>query len=224
MFVPWLIDLFVRVNAAHLLASAAMDHTICIWNVWSTGQKLAFKSNFHNAAVKDVQWSQQGLSVLSCGYDCASRLIDVEKGTEVGVFKEDQGVAVVKFHPNNPNLFLSGGLKGSLRMWDMRIGKMVNKYNRRLGPILDVEFTPNSNQFISSSDVSTSNSSESSIIIWDVTREVPLSYQACLFSFSFSSLQLSFIIVHLFCIIQMQLLCDKAEYEEKSLVLTLCKP
>ncbi|XP_031738523.1 WD repeat-containing protein 25 isoform X2 [Cucumis sativus] len=162
---------------AHLLASAAMDHTICIWNVWSTGQKLAFKSNFHNAAVKDVQWSQQGLSVLSCGYDCASRLIDVEKGTEVGVFKEDQGVAVVKFHPNNPNLFLSGGLKGSLRMWDMRIGKMVNKYNRRLGPILDVEFTPNSNQFISSSDVSTSNSSESSIIIWDVTREVPLSYQ-----------------------------------------------
>ncbi|KAL0549974.1 hypothetical protein IC582_014469 [Cucumis melo] len=162
---------------AHLLASAAMDHTICIWNVWSTGQKLALKSSFHNAAVKDVQWSQQGLSVLSCGYDCASRLIDVEKGTEVGVFKEDQGVAVVKFHPNNPNLFLSGGLKGSLRMWDMRIGKMVNKYNRRLGSILDLEFTPNSNQFISSSDVSTSNSSESSIIVWDVTREVPLSYQ-----------------------------------------------
>ncbi|XP_022142879.1 WD repeat-containing protein 25 [Momordica charantia] len=162
---------------AHLLASAAMDHTICVWNVWNTEQKLAFKSNIHNAAVKNVQWSQEGLSILSCGYDRASRLIDVEKGTEVGTFKEDQGVAVVKFHPNNPNLFLSGGLKGSLRMWDTRIGKVVNKYNRRLGPILDVEFTPHSNQFISSSDVSASNSSESSIIVWDITREVPLSYQ-----------------------------------------------
>lgn len=164
-------------NHAHLLASAAMDHTICIWNVWSTEQKLAFKSSIHNAAVINVQWSPQGLSILSCGYDCASRLIDVEKGMEVGVFKEDQGVAVVKFHPNNPSLFLSGGLKGSLGMWDMRLGKVVNKYNRRLGPILDVEFTSNSNQFISSSDVSASNSSESSIIVWDVTREVPLSYQ-----------------------------------------------
>ncbi|XP_022992622.1 WD repeat-containing protein 25 [Cucurbita maxima] len=162
---------------AHLLASAAMDYTICIWNIWSTEQKLAFKSSIHNAAVKDVEWSQQGLSILSCGYDCSSRLIDVEKGTEIGVFKEDQGVAVVKFHPNDPSLFLSGGVKGSLRMWDVRIGKVVNKYNRRLGPILDVEFTPNVNQFISSSDVSSSNSSESSVIVWDVTREVPLSYQ-----------------------------------------------
>lgn len=212
---PWLIDLFVRVNPAHLLASAAMDHTICVWNVWNTEQKLAFKSNIHNAAVKNVQWSQEGLSILSCGYDRASRLIDVEKGTEVGTFKEDQGVAVVKFHPNNPNLFLSGGLKGSLRMWDTRIGKVVNKYNRRLGPILDVEFTPHSNQFISSSDVSASNSSESSIIVWDITREVPLSYQACHVS---TFLFITTIVIcpfPLICIIQLQPLCERAEWWRK---------
>ncbi|GKV49062.1 hypothetical protein SLEP1_g55833 [Rubroshorea leprosula] len=164
-------------STAHLLASAGMDHTICIWNVWSRGQKKSRVFNFHNGAVKDVKWSQQGLFVLSCGYDCSSKLIDVEKGIETQTFKEDQVVGVVKFHPDNPNLFLSGGSKGLLRLYDIRIGKAVHEYLRGLGPILDVEFTRNGKQFISSTDVSQSNISENSIIVWDISREVPLSNQ-----------------------------------------------
>ncbi|XP_057465584.1 uncharacterized protein LOC130755227 [Actinidia eriantha] len=160
----------------HLLASAGMDH-ICIWNVWSRDQKKARVLNYHNAAVKDVKWSPQGLFLLSCGYDCSSRLIDVETGLETQVFKEDQVVGVIKFHPNNSNLFLSGGSKGFLRLWDIRVGKVVNEYFRGLGPILDIEFTIDAKQFISSSDVSKGNVSENSIIIWDISRQVPLSNQ-----------------------------------------------
>ena len=93
-----------------------MDQAICIWNVWSTDQKKACVFSFHNAAVEDVRWSQQGLFVLSCGYDCSSRLIDVEKGLETLNFKDDQVVGVIKFHPDNSNLFLSGGSKGRLRL------------------------------------------------------------------------------------------------------------
>lgn len=164
-------------NNAHLLASAGMDHTICIWNVWSRGQKKARVLNYHNAAVKDVKWSKQGLSILSCGYDCSSRLIDVERGLETQVFKEDQVVGVIKFHPNNFNLFLSGGSKGFLRLWDIRVGKVVKEYFRGPSPILDVEFTIDAKQFISSSDISIGNISENSIIIWDISRQVPLSNQ-----------------------------------------------
>ncbi|XP_020237525.1 WD repeat-containing protein 25 isoform X2 [Cajanus cajan] len=162
---------------AHLLASAGMDHTICIWNVWSRNQKKACVLNFHNAAVKDVKWSQQGHFLLSCGYDCTSRLIDVEKGVETQVFREDQIVGVLKFHPDNSNLFLSGGTKGNIKLWDVRTGKVVHNYNRNLGPILDVEFTLTGKEFISSSDVSQSNISENAIIVWDVSRQVPLSNQ-----------------------------------------------
>ncbi|KAG5077674.1 hypothetical protein AAZX31_20G128400 [Glycine max] len=162
---------------AHLLASAGMDHAVCIWNVWSRNQKKACVLNFHNAAVKDVKWSQQGHFLLSCGYDCTSRLIDVEKGLETQVFREDQIVGVIKFHPDNSNLFLSGGSKGQVKLWDARTGKIVHNYNRNLGPILDVEFTMNGKQFISSSDVSQSNASENAIIVWDVSREIPLSNQ-----------------------------------------------
>lgn len=163
--------------AAHLLASAGMDSSIYVWNVWSSEQKKARVFNIHTAAVKDIKWSEQGYSLLSCGYDCSTRLIDVEKGLETCVFKEDQVVGVVKFHPNNSNLFLSGGSKGVIRLWDIRTRNAVNQYLRGLGPVLDLEFTNDTRQFISSSDESKSNISENSIIVWDVSRQVPLSNQ-----------------------------------------------
>lgn len=158
-----------------------MDHTVSIWNVWSREKKRARVLHFHKAAVKDVKWSQQGLFVLSSGYDCSSRLIDVEKCMETQVFKEDQVVGVVKFHPTNFNLFLSGGSKGLLKLWDVRMGSVVHEYTRNLGPILDVEFSIDGKQLISSSDESRSNVSENSIIVWDVSRQVPLSNQALFF-------------------------------------------
>jgi len=154
-----------------------MDNVVFIWNVWSNDKKKACALNFHNAAVKDVKWSQQGHFLLSCGYDCTSRLVDVEKGMETQVFREDQIVGVIKFHPDNSSLFLSGGSKGHIKLWDIRTGKAVHNYNRNLGSILDVEFATNGKQFISSSDVSGSNISENSIIVWDVSRQVPLSNQ-----------------------------------------------
>ncbi|EPS62070.1 hypothetical protein M569_12724, partial [Genlisea aurea] len=162
----------------HLLASAGMDGTVRIWNVWSDGEKQARILNCHGAAaVRDVKWSPEGLSVLSCGYDCASRLIDVEKGMENLAFEDDQMIEAVKFCPSNGNVFLSGGSKGRIKLWDVRTGKAVHEYVRKLGPILDVEFTNDGNRLISSSDVSRSNISENAIIVWDVSREIPLSNQ-----------------------------------------------
>ncbi|KAK9047807.1 hypothetical protein SSX86_033231 [Deinandra increscens subsp. villosa] len=154
-----------------------MDSSIYIWNVWNMEQKKSRVFNIHTAAVKDIQWSNQGLSLLSCGYDCSSRLVDVEKGLETRVFKEDQVVGAVKFHPNNSNLFVSGGSKGVIRLWDVRTGNEVNQYFRGLGPILDLEFMNDAREFISSSDESKSNISENLIVVWDVSRQVPLSNQ-----------------------------------------------
>lgn len=154
-----------------------MDHSICIWNPWSKNEKKARVLSHHTAAVKDVKWSALGLSLLSCGYDCSSRLFDIEKGLQTHMLKEDQVVGVVKFHPNNSNLFLSGGSKGVLKLWDIRTQKVAHQYVRGLGPILDVEFINGASQFISSSDVSKGNVTENSILVWDVSRQVPLSNQ-----------------------------------------------
>ncbi|XP_042394651.1 WD repeat-containing protein 25-like isoform X3 [Zingiber officinale] len=161
----------------HLLASASMDQAVYVWNVWNKNQQKVCALRYHNAAVKDVRWSSDGLSLLSCGYDCSSRLVDIEKGTETQMFKEEQTVEVVRFHPENSSLFLSGGSKGLLRLWDIRVGAVVKEYLKGLGPILDVEFSRDGKTFISSSDTSNSRISENSIILWDVMRQVPLSNQ-----------------------------------------------
>lgn len=154
-----------------------MDQTVNVWNVWSKDQKKARIFKCHNAAIKDVRWSPQGLSLLSCGYDCTSRLVDVEKGSETQLFKEDQVVETIRFHPKDSSLFLSGGSKGIFRVWDTRCNKVVHEYVKGLGPILDMEFSADGKQFISSTDTSRSNISENSIIVWDVSRQVPLSNQ-----------------------------------------------
>ncbi|KAK7262689.1 hypothetical protein RJT34_30265 [Clitoria ternatea] len=134
-------------------------------------------TSLHLVAVRDVKWSQQGHFLLFYGYDCTSRLIDVKKGLETPIFREDQIVGVIKFGPFNSNIFFFGGSKAHIKLWDIRNGKAVHNYNQNLGSILDVEFTMNGKQFISSSDVSGSNANENSIIVWDVSRQVPLSNQ-----------------------------------------------
>lgn len=54
---------------------------------------------------------------------------------------------------------------------------MVHEYLKGLGPILDIEFSADGKHFLSSTDTSRSNISENSIIVWDVSRQVPLSNQ-----------------------------------------------
>ncbi|CAN6457876.1 unnamed protein product [Victoria cruziana] len=176
-------------TTAHLLASAGMDQTICVWNVWTGGQKKVRTFHGHNAAVMDVRWSQHGLYLLTCGYDSRSRFFDVEKGVQIQHFEEDQIVRVIRFHPENSNIFFSGGSNGSLRLWDLRNNKVVKEYVRKLGPILDIDISVNGKQFISSSDVSKDNASENSIIVWDIARQIPLSYQVYVEAYTCTSIR-----------------------------------
>ncbi|KAF8769348.1 hypothetical protein HU200_006869 [Digitaria exilis] len=162
---------------AHLLASAGMDHTVHVWNVWDKGNTIARVLKHHTAAVKDVRWSLHGSSLLSGGLDCSSQLVDIVEGKVIKVFKEEQAVEVIKFDPSNPNIFLSGGSKGSLRLWDIRSGLVTKEFHRSLGAVLDIEFSADGRQFISSTDTTRSNISENAIIVWDVLRQVPLSNQ-----------------------------------------------
>lgn len=93
-----------------------------------------------------------------------------------------------RFQPKDCNLFLTGGLEGSLRLSGMRAGMLVYEYVRDRGPILDIEFSVNGQQFISSSDVSGSSPSENATSLWDVRRQVPLLNQVNILYFGSSLL------------------------------------
>lgn len=63
-----------------------MDHKVQIWNVWNApDQQVARTLTCHSAALKDVQWSSDGTSVLSCGFDQTIQLSDIESGSQLKV-------------------------------------------------------------------------------------------------------------------------------------------
>ena len=159
--------------------SAGMDFTAHIWNVWSEGAVREPVRTFshHTSAIKDARWSSDGVCVLTCGFDQTSRLIDVETGLEIQNFKEDQFINVVKFHPINKYEFLSGGSRGSLKLWDIRTGGMVLEYHKSLGQVMDVDFNREGNRFVSASDIADENVSEKAIVVWDFATQIPLSNQ-----------------------------------------------
>lgn len=69
-----------------LLASAGMDGKAYVWNAWgSPGNQMARCLSCHTEALKDLQWSLDGASVLSCGFDQTARLSDVETGKQTQV-------------------------------------------------------------------------------------------------------------------------------------------
>ena len=63
----------------HLLVSASMDCTVCVWDTQQGGACMQ-SLTCHTEAVKDAKWSHCGSQVLSCGYDKTARLFDVETG------------------------------------------------------------------------------------------------------------------------------------------------
>lgn len=78
----------VRWSPTHgaLLASAGMDGKAYVWNAWgSPCNQMARCLNCHTEALKDLQWSLDGASVLSCGFDQTARLSDVETGKQTQV-------------------------------------------------------------------------------------------------------------------------------------------
>lgn len=78
----------VRWSPTHgaLLASAGMDHKAYVWNVWeSPAHQMGRCLSCHTHALKDIQWSLDGNSVLSCGFDQTARLSDVETGAQTQV-------------------------------------------------------------------------------------------------------------------------------------------
>lgn len=96
------------------------------------------------------------------------------------VFSENQVVNVVRFHPSEHNLFITGGSKGSVKLWDIRLGSSVSEYSKALGQVMDVDFSPDGSRFVTTSDIAKRNSSDKSLVVWSFATQIPLSNQVSL--------------------------------------------
>jgi len=107
------------------------------------------------------------------------------------VFLENQFVNVVRFHPLQQQLFLAGGSKGTIKLWDLRMGKSVCEYSKALGQVMDLDFSPDGKRFVSTSDIAKRNASDKALVVWNFETQIALSNQVGLLFSSASCLKLN---------------------------------
>jgi WD40 repeat protein len=109
------------------------------------------------------------------------------------VFLENQFVNVLRFHPLQQQLFLAGGSKGTIKLWDLRTGKSVCEYSKALGQVMDLDFSPDGKRFVSTSDIAKCNASDKALVVWNFETQIALSNQVGLLFSSASCLKLNWV-------------------------------
>ncbi|RIB21884.1 WD40-repeat-containing domain protein [Gigaspora rosea] len=145
-----------------VLASASMDRTVRIWDIFRS--KKCVRVIKHDGAVKDIRWSINFNNLLSGGYDKIAKLSDIETGTTIQTFPHPQIVTTLRYHPTQPNIFVSGMIQDGIRSWDLRTNKVIKETRKFMGSVNDIEFFPNGNNILTCSDYVVRNASDKNIM------------------------------------------------------------
>lgn len=163
-------------SRSHMLLSTSMDKTFKVWNAVDSGRCL--QTYFlHSEAVRAARWSPCGGRILSGGFDFALHLTDLETGTQLFSGRSDFRITTLKFHPKDHSIFLCGGFSSEIKAWDIRTGKVVRGYKATIQQTLDILFLQEGSEFLSSTDASTRDSADRTIIAWDFRSSAKISNQ-----------------------------------------------
>ncbi|XP_041614103.1 WD repeat-containing protein 25 isoform X1 [Vulpes lagopus] len=161
---------------SHMLLSVSMDKTFKVWNAVDSGRCLQTYS-LHSEAVRAARWSPCGRRILSGGFDFALHLTDLETGTQLFSGQSDFRITTLKFHPKDHSLFVCGGFHPEVKAWDIRTGKVVRSYKATIQQTLDILFLQEGSEFLSSTDASSRDSADRTIIAWDFRSSAKISNQ-----------------------------------------------
>jgi len=162
--------------SGHLLASGSMDHLVKIWDIFRSREcVLTLKS--HKGAVRDLQWNHDGTHLITASFDSTAKLHDIETGHLIESFEHTQFVTTVAYHPEQPNLFVSGGFKSGILCWDIRSRSVTKEFRGMFGSIQSLEFLNRGTQLVASSDATKRNATDKAILIWDFDSTIILSNQ-----------------------------------------------
>jgi len=109
---------------ADVIVAGCKNKSLRFYTGITSGQDINYslhKANrSHVDAVNSVEIHPLGDFVMSSGADNKIAFTDIESGNSMGLALNDKcGIATLKFHPDG-NIFISGGMDGSLGVWDLR--------------------------------------------------------------------------------------------------------
>ncbi len=160
------IRLFPRTG--HLLLSGGLDGKCKVWNVLTKKPCRTYIG--HSAAVRDVQFNNDGSKFLSCSFDRFIRLWDTESGKVLGTYTNRRVPYVIKFYPPDDNTFVVGCSDNKIVAYDSTTGEITQEYNHHLAPVNTITFVEDHGmKMVTSSD-------DKKILVWEWDIGVPIKY------------------------------------------------
>jgi pre-mRNA-processing factor 17 len=116
---------------------------------------------------------EDGLTFATAGYDKMVRLWDTETGKVINTFEHQAIPYVVRIHPGEGrgHELLIGCSNKKVYAWDSRSNKVLQKYDRHLGPINTITFIDSNRRFVTSSD-------DKTLRVWEYGIPVEVKYVA----------------------------------------------
>ena len=160
------IRLFPRTG--HLLLSAGLDGTCKVWSVAERKCQRTYVG--HTAAVRDVQFNNDGTKFVSASFDRYLRLWDTESGKVLGTYTNRRVPYVVKFYPHDDNTFVVGCSDNKIVAYDSNTGEITQEYDHHLAPVNTITFVEdNGTKMVTSSD-------DKKVLVWEWDIGVPIKY------------------------------------------------
>ncbi|KAJ3305677.1 general transcription repressor [Blyttiomyces sp. JEL0837] len=163
------------------LATGAEDRLIRVWDL-RTGQ-IRHQLKGHQQDIYSLDWSRNGARIVSGSGDRSCRVWEAESGrclmvllndddrngnvdggAGAGGQGKDSGVTSVAIHPLDFNCLATGSLDRMVRIWDLRNGRLLERFEGHRDSVYSVAFSPDGRSLVS-------GSLDKTLKVWDLSHE-----------------------------------------------------
>ena len=156
-------------QTGHLLLSAGLDGSCKVWSV-QQGQVMR-TYNGHTAAVRDVQFNNDGTKFVSVSFYRYLRLWDTESGKVLGTYTPiDMCRTLSNFIRTLTIFFVVGCFNNKVVAYNATTEKITQEYDHHLAPVNTITFVEdNGTKMVTSSD-------DKKVLVWEWDIGVPIKY------------------------------------------------
>ncbi|KAJ3250530.1 general transcription repressor, partial [Borealophlyctis nickersoniae] len=160
------------------LATGAEDRVIRVWDI--AKRKVRWNLTGHQQDIYSLDWSRDGRCIVSGSGDKSVKVWDVEHGKCVmtmlnehdktmpqppyGEEPRDSGVTSVAVNPIDGRCVAAGSLDEMVRIWDMRTGHLLERFEGHRNSVYSVAFSPDGRSIVS-------GSLDKTLKIWDLSPQ-----------------------------------------------------